>query len=64
MFNEIPFTFIPIPQATHLQKNNFPFNEFPLISVFIGQHYSVEKKDQKVELTPAGFKYAEQIVGV
>ena len=29
----------------------------------LGQHYSVEKKDQKVELTPAGFKYAEQIVG-
>jgi hypothetical protein len=28
-----------------------------------GQHYSVEKKDQKVEMTPAGFKYAEQIVG-
>jgi hypothetical protein len=23
----------------------------------------VEKKDQKVEMTPAGFKYAEQIVG-
>ena len=29
----------------------------------LGQHYTVEKKDQKVEMTPAGFKYAEQIVG-
>jgi preprotein translocase subunit SecA len=26
-------------------------------------HYTVSKKDQKVELTPAGFKFAEQIVG-
>jgi preprotein translocase subunit SecA len=28
-----------------------------------GVHYTVSKKDQKVELTPAGFKFAEQIVG-
>jgi preprotein translocase subunit SecA len=33
------------------------------LNLFEGQHYTVEKKDQKVELTPAGFKYAEQIVG-
>jgi preprotein translocase subunit SecA len=28
-----------------------------------GVHYAVSKKDQKVDLTPAGFKFAEQIVG-
>jgi preprotein translocase subunit SecA len=28
-----------------------------------GKHYEVNLKDQKVELTPAGFKFAEQIVG-
>eukprot|EP01041_Mallomonas_annulata_P006005 gene6005-12107_t len=28
-----------------------------------GIHYDVNLKDQKVELTPAGFKFAEQIVG-
>ena len=29
----------------------------------IGEHYDVNKKEQKVELTKAGYKYAEQIVG-
>ena len=29
----------------------------------IDVHYAVSKKDQKVDLTPAGFKFAEQIVG-
>mmetsp|Transcript_19540 Transcript_19540/g.18872 ORF Transcript_19540/g.18872 Transcript_19540/m.18872 type:complete len:1035 (-) Transcript_19540:297-3401(-) len=33
------------------------------LNLFEGQHYTADKKDQKVELTPAGFKYAEQIVG-
>lgn len=28
-----------------------------------GVHYDVSEKDQKVELTPTGFKFAEQIVG-
>lgn len=28
-----------------------------------GVHYDVDKKEQKVEMTAAGFKYAEQIVG-
>jgi len=28
-----------------------------------GEHYEVNKKDQKVELTKAGYKFAEQIVG-
>lgn len=32
-------------------------------NLFVGKHYEVNKKDQKVELTPAGFKFAEQIVG-
>ena len=26
-------------------------------------HYAVSKKDQKVDLTASGFKFAEQIVG-
>jgi len=29
----------------------------------IDVHYAVSKKDQKVDLTPEGFKFAEQIVG-
>lgn len=28
-----------------------------------GQHYEVSLKDQRVELTPTGFKFCEQIVG-
>ena len=30
---------------------------------FVNRSNAVVKKDQKVELTPAGFKFAEQIVG-
>lgn len=31
--------------------------------IFLGKHYEVDVKNQKVELTQFGFRFVEQIVG-
>ena len=50
------------------RKGNSPVDKYITSAeisknLVVGKHYEVNKKDQKIELTPAGYKYAEQILG-
>jgi len=50
------------------RKGNGPTNKYVSAAQIAsnlqeGKHYEVNKKDQKVDLTPAGYKFAEQIIG-